>query len=224
MPRIVTWSEADGPVAAFADRLRSEHGGETVDVREGELAAALARAGAVVGRRSLLMALAPLPESLDPGPFTGHVGPMRAEPGRCAGALLRAFPPDHPDYDPAIADVAGAERALASYFAGTVIGPFLAEASSEATDPDGRIVGGLVIGRMPAEGSSPGGPWVTEVFVEPAQQGRGVGRALFARAVAEPGAAGETSLRLAVQVDNPARHLYVRLGFVTDSAWSRITL
>lgn len=199
MPRIVAWSEADGPVAAFAARLRAEHGGERVDVREGVLSAALTGSGAAVVRRSLLMALRPLPAALDPGPFPGNVGPMATRPDRCAGALLRAFPPDHSDYDPAIADLAGAERALASYFAGTVIGPFIADAS-------------------------PGGPWVTEVFVEPDQQGHGVGRALFARAVGELRVAGETSLRLAVQIDNPARHVYERLGFATDSAWSRLVL
>lgn len=224
MPRIVAWSEADGPVAAFAARLRGEHGGESVDVREGVLSAALTGSGAAVVRRSLLMALRPLPAALDPGPFPGNVGPMATRPDRCAGALLRAFPPDHSDYDPAIADLAGAERALASYFAGTVIGPFIADASSEATDPAGRVVGGIVISRMPADESSPGGPWVTEVFVEPDQQGHGVGRALFARAVGELRVAGETSLRLAVQIDNPARHVYERLGFATDSAWSRLVL
>ena len=224
MPRIVAWSEADGPVDGFADRLRAEHPGETVDVQEGPLAVALLDAGATVGRRSLLMGLDPLPESLDPGTFAGAVGPMRTEPGRYAGALLHAFPPDHPDYDPEIPDLAGAERALASYFSGAVIGPFLDQASSEATDPGGRVVGGIVIGRMPHDESSPGGPWVTEVFVEPDAQGTGVGRALFARAVAELRTAGEPSLRLAVQIDNPARHLYTRLGFATTSAWSRITL
>lgn len=224
MPRIVAWSEADGPVADFASRLRAEHGGETVDIRDGQLSAALVAGGASVGRRSFLMALDPLPEALDRGPFDGRVTVMRPEPERCAPALLHAFPPDHPDYDPAIADVAGAERAMASYFSGTVIGPFLADASSEATDLEGRVVGGIVIGRMPSDGSSPGGPWVTEVFVEPDQQGRGVGRALFARAVSELRAVGDSSLRLAVQVDNPARRLYARLGFATDSAWSRITL
>lgn len=224
MPRIATWSEADGPVAAHAARLRGEHAGETVDVEEGPFAAALADAGATVGRRSLLMALAPLPAAVDAGRFAGQVGLLRPEPARYAGALLRAFPPEHPDYDPAIPDLAGAERAMASYFDGSVIGPYLAAASSEAADGDGRVVGGLVVNRMPAHDDSPGGPWVTEAFVEPDAQGTGVGRALFARAVAELRTAGEPSLRLAVQIDNPAQHLYRALGFEVTSAWSRVTL
>src|SRR5690606_26963308 len=146
--------------------------------------------------RSVLMGLDPLPASLAPGPFTGAVGPMQPDPGRHAGALLRAFPPDHPDYDPAIPDVAGAQRARASYFPGAVSGPFLEQASSEAVSPDGAVVGGIVVARMPHDESSPGGPWVTEVFVEPAHQGAGIGRALFARAVAELRSSGEPSLRL----------------------------
>ena len=224
MARIVTWSEADGPVAVFAAQLRVDHPGEGVDVEEGPLAAALVAAGASVGRRSLLMGLDPLPETLEAGSFAGEVGPFRFEPERYAGALLRAFPPDHPDYDPDIPDLAGARAAVASYLDGRVIGPFLAAASSEATEPSGRLVGALVVNRMPEEEGSPGGPWVTEVFVEPDAQGSGAARALFARTVAELRTAGEPSLRLAVQIDNPARHVYARLGFDVTSAWSRLTL
>lgn len=223
MPRIVAWSEADGPVAAHAARLRADHGGEVVDVQDGALASALIEAGVTVGRRSYLMSLAPLPDGLAPGPFAGTAAPMRRDAGRYAGALLRAFPPDHVDYDPDIADEPAAERAMASYFDGSVIGPFL-PASSEAVDVDGQVLGGLVVNRMPEHDESPGGPWVTEVFVEPEVQGRGVGRALFARTVAELRAAGEPSLRLAVQVDNPAQHLYRSVGFTQTSAWSRVTL
>ena len=221
MPRIVSWSESDGPVDGYANRLRVEHAGETVDVEDGPLADALVAAGASVGRRSLLMAIDVATE-IDPGRFSGATTPMVTDPQRYAGALLRAFPPDHPDYDPDIPDLPGAERALASYFAGSVIGPFL-EASSEAT-VDGEVVGGIVIARMSADEASRGGPWVTEVFVEPTHQGAGVGRALFARAVTELRAAGESTLSLAVQIDNPARHVYARLGFEVRSAWSRITL
>ncbi|MGN6694112.1 MAG: GNAT family N-acetyltransferase [Aquihabitans sp.] len=223
MPRIVTWSEADGPVAAHAARLRAEHGGEVVDVQDGPLSSALLDAGATVGRRSYLMSLAPLPDSLDAGPFAGSDGPMRMDSWRYAGALLRAFPPDHADYDPAIADEPGAERAMVSYFNGSVIGPFL-PASCEAADASGRVLGGLVVNRMPEHDDSPGGPWVTEVFVEPDAQGQGIGRALFAATVMALRTTGERSLRLAVHRDNPAQHLYTSLGFTQTSAWSRITL
>lgn len=228
MPRIVAWSEADGPVAAFAARLRADHLGEVVDVREdGPLVGALVSAGATVGRRSFQMELAPLPTSLDAGPFAaagGTVGPMQLDPARYGGAVLRAFPPQHPDYDPSIPDLDAAVLAVASYVAGDVIGPFVAAASSEVVGEDGRVLGGLVVNRMPDHDGSPGGPWVTDVFVEPDAQGRGIGRALFARAVAELRDAGERSLRLAVQVDNPAQHLYRSLGFRTLATWSRTTL
>lgn len=222
--RIVGWSPADGPVDAVAQRLRNEHPGEVIDVRDPGLVDALAAAGAALGRRSLVMALAPLPDSMDEGRWSESVGPLIADPARHADALVRAFPPEHPDHDPAIADRAGAVRALESYFAGAVIGPHLADASSEAVDGDGRVVGGLVINRMPDHDESPGGPWVTDVFVEPEVQGRGVGRALFARAVSALRAAGEPTLRLAVHVDNPAQRLYADLGFQVSSAWCRITL
>lgn len=227
MPRIVTWSEADGPVAVHAARLRAEHPGAVVDVREGgPLAGALAAAGASVGRRSFQMELAPL-RSIEPGPFLaagGSVGRVRVEPARYAGPLLRAFPPHHPDYDPDIADLADAEAAFTSYVDGSVIGPFLADASSEAVDAQGQVVGGLVVNRMPDDDASPGGPWVTDVFVEPVAQGQGIGRALFARTVAQLRIGGDDALRLAVQIDNPAQRLYRSLGFQSLATWSRITL
>ena len=222
MPRIVSWSEADGSVTGFAQRLRVDHADETVDVEDGPLADALVAAGASVGRRSLLMAI-DVATPIDPGGFSGSTAAMVQDPDRYAGALLRAFPPDHPDYDPDIPDLAGARRALVSYFDGSVIGPLL-DASSEATVDGGEVVGGIVLALMPADEAGPGGPWVTDVFVEPTQQGAGVGRALFARALGELRAAGESTLRLAVQIDNPARHLYDRLGFEVRSSWSRITL
>lgn len=198
-----------------------------MDVEDGPLAETLVHAGATVGRRSLLLALglpagpAALGQPLPPG-IT--VRPMVADPERHAGALVRAFPPAHPDHDPDIADHAGAIRALQSYFDGSLMGPFLPDASAEAVADDGSVAGGLVVSRTPPAESHPGGPWVTDVFVEPEHQGRGIGAGLFGHAIAALTASGEPSLWLAVQVDNPAQHLYRRLGFEVRSRWTRFTL
>lgn len=224
--RILRWEPHLGPLDRFVAHERGQHPGEVVDVSDGPLADALVADGAAVGRRSLLMALDPLSELITaerPGGRGLEVGPLAGDPARLAPALVAAFPPEHPDHDPAVADLEGAELALASYVAGEVIGPFLAEASSVAT-VDGLVVGGLVLNRMPSDPTFPGGPWVTEVFVDPAHQGLGIGAALFARAVVVLEAAGEPRLGLSVQVDNPAQHVYARLGFAVVSRWARITL
>lgn len=192
------------------------------------MADALVRAGATVGRRSLLLSL-DLPRrnggaALPPCPHGITVQRMAAEPERHAGALVRAFPPEHPDHDPDIADHPGGIRALESYYDGSIMGPYLPDASAEAVNDRGVVAGGLVVSRTPPGESHPGGPWVTDVFVEPAFQGRGVGAALFAHTIAALTASGEPSLWLAVQVDNPARSLYLRLGFQVRSRWTRFTL
>ncbi|HET8682087.1 MAG TPA: GNAT family N-acetyltransferase, partial [Micromonosporaceae bacterium] len=55
--------------------------------------------------------------------------------------------------------------------------------------------------------------WVVQVGVRPDWRGRAVGAALVAEALRRMRAAGATEALLDVNVDNPARHLYPRLGF-----------
>jgi ribosomal protein S18 acetylase RimI-like enzyme len=59
------------------------------------------------------------------------------------------------------------------------------------------------------------GVWTVEQFqVAPEFQGAGVGAGVLREVIDEARAAGVT-LRLSVLKENPARHLYARLGFVT---------
>lgn len=57
-------------------------------------------------------------------------------------------------------------------------------------------------------------PEVT-VGVAHGQRRRGLGRALLATLLAQAAVDGHRRLSLSVEVDNPARHLYARLGFGT---------
>lgn len=79
---------------------------------------------------------------------------------------------------------------------------------------DETVVGAVVVTRL---GQAPwgwgGGPWVAELFVVPAHQGRGLGRALLMRAIAWSQAAGEARIGLIVTEGNPAERLYARAGF-----------
>jgi len=55
--------------------------------------------------------------------------------------------------------------------------------------------------------------WIDQVGVVPAARGRGLGGALVLAALGRMQAAGEIEAWLNVNVDNPARRLYERLGF-----------
>ncbi|MDQ7909508.1 GNAT family N-acetyltransferase [Phytohabitans sp. ZYX-F-186] len=73
-----------------------------------------------------------------------------------------------------------------------------------AAGPDGEGDAGFV---TCAEG------WIVQVGVAPSWRGRGVGGALVAEALRRMRAEGADHALLDVNVDNPAAHLYARLGF-----------
>jgi GNAT superfamily N-acetyltransferase len=75
---------------------------------------------------------------------------------------------------------------------------------------DGRVVAAILIGRF--DGEPPfGGPWVMELFRDPAHPG--TGRALLERALHRAADAGLPALGLAVTDGNPAARLYEAVGF-----------
>ncbi|MGW4464160.1 GNAT family N-acetyltransferase [Micromonospora sp. NPDC004704] len=55
--------------------------------------------------------------------------------------------------------------------------------------------------------------WIVQVGVRPQARGRGLGAALVVEALTRMRAAGSVEVLLDVNVDNPAAHLYRRLGF-----------
>lgn len=66
------------------------------------------------------------------------------------------------------------------------------------------------------------GGWITQVGVVPAARGRGFGACLVAEAVRRMRSAGETTITLNVNVDNPrAAALYRRLGFAYSGRRAR---
>jgi ribosomal protein S18 acetylase RimI-like enzyme len=56
--------------------------------------------------------------------------------------------------------------------------------------------------------------WIVQVGVVPAARGRGLGAALVGESLTRLRAAGCREAWLDVNVDNPAKELYLRLGFV----------
>lgn len=74
---------------------------------------------------------------------------------------------------------------------------------------DGAAAGRLILDRTPDA-------WcVVDIALLPAWRGRGIGTLLLQSVLAEAAAAGASAVTLMVDIDNPARRLYQRLGFVT---------
>ena len=83
---------------------------------------------------------------------------------------------------------------------------------------DGELAGCLTLVPGPggpyAETERPGEAGIRMLGVDPARQGRGVGRALMLAAIERARAAGARRLTLVVRADNPPAHaLYRGLGF-----------
>jgi len=159
-----------------------------------------------------------LPAELTVAPF----GPVSVS---LAATWLAAYPPTHPDHDPAVTDVVAAQADLDHFRTGEIIGPFLDALSATAVDAGGEARAGLVVCEMPPLDTTwPGGPWVADVFVHPAYAGRGVASALVRRAVARAADAGYSTVGLSVTDANPARSTYERLGFRRSASYWRISL
>jgi GNAT superfamily N-acetyltransferase len=205
-------SSRDGVSADIvADAVITQLRGHRLSMREGDLARALEARGAELVRASSLMVLG-LPAEGSPagGVDLRPIGHTLDEYGEL---LRRAYPPDHPDHEMMEATLEGAVTTVRGYLSGEIVGPLIPEASAEARDGDGRLVGLIVISEMPGDDEYEGSPWITDICVDPAAQGRGVGRALLGHAITTVSAQGRSTLGLAVTQGSPARPLYEALGF-----------
>ena len=147
--------------------------------------------------------------------FAEHVmridlGPAPAAPTWPAGTTLESW--DHANVGRfhAVYEVSFRERPGFRLDAGPWIG-FVA-------DDDEFRPQWSVLATLPGAGDAgfvtAGVGWIVQVGVVPAARGRGLGAALLLESLSRMRAAGEAEAWLDVNVDNRARHLYERLGFV----------
>ena len=167
-----------------------------------ELARALLDAGATKRRHARLMThdLRDVPAEADP-----RVVPLTVGAAELTPVYRRAYRPDHPDYA-----FASEADPLGPLLAGEVIGPPLA--CSRMALVDGRVYGAAIVNAFPGEPPA-AGPWLAELFRDPACPG--IGRALLRGALTAAAADGLPALGLAVSGGNPAAELYLAEGFTT---------
>ena len=221
-PRAVVHAAADSPVADLADAALAALPGHRVIVDTAALADALVDRGLTLVRAASLMVLPlPVPSPGAPAPDV-ELRPLQDTPEAYGEVMRRAYPPDHPDHEHGDATPEGAAATIRGYLSGEIVGPVIAEASAEAR-LDGTLAGVNVVSEMPDDDEFAGGPWITDLFVHPAAQCRGVGWALLAHAIHRLSAAGRPTLGLAVTRGNPAQRLYEALGFVVlGTRWNLV--
>jgi GNAT superfamily N-acetyltransferase len=186
------------PLSRVAEAILAELAGWRVAAGE-PLGAALLEAGGQLFRHAHVYThdLAVVPE---PPP---RAVPLRHDAAALVPAYLAAYGPDHPDA-PSRADE-DPEEELRKILEGGALGPLL-DCSAAVLDGD-RVVAAAIVTDVPGEPPF-GGPWVSEVFRDPAHPG--TGRAVLEYALAR---VGGPALSLAVTEGNPAIGLYERLGF-----------
>jgi GNAT superfamily N-acetyltransferase len=136
---------------------------------------------------------------------------------RIAALMVSAYPPGHADHRFDTTD--HAVRSIRMVAHDEVLGPYL-HVSQVAVHGHTIIGAALVVDRP---GRAPeGGPWLLDIFRDPASPLRGVGRALLTGALHAAGEDGLTSLSLAVSHSNTnAYDLYGSLGFVDhEQSWT----
>jgi hypothetical protein len=191
----------DAGIDELRDACLRELRGWTV-VAPIELARTLLAAGGTQRRHAQLMThdLRDVPADVDP-----RVVPLAAGAAELLPAHRAAYQPGHPDYE-----FARQEDPLGPLMAGEVIGPVLP--CSRMALVDGTIAGAAIVNAFPGEPPH-AGPWLAELFRDPAHPG--IGRALLRGVLTQAAADDLPALGLVVTGGNRAAELYLAEGFRT---------
>ena len=216
------WRPGDVPVDAAVDVSLRQLGGYAVSTSDAELVDGLVAAGAETLRHAHVMAhdLATVPDPPSVEGLSIHgIGPQQVarHAARLGELNLAAYPVDHPDHEHETVDAAAGEMLAVSR--GELLGPVL-PVSQVAVSRHTLIGAALIVDRP---GNTPeGGPWVLDIFRDPAAPVKGVGRALLVAVLVAAKETGLPSVTLVVSHTNAnARALYGALGFVDhEQSWT----
>lgn len=139
------------------------------------------------------------------------------DPEQLRATYAAAYPPGHPDHDMSMFED------LQALMAGTLMGPLL-PASAVLIDTD-RGVGVAAVLAHDCPGDPPEeGPWISEVFRDPAPAYRGIGTLLLRHVLWSSAEAGLPALGLAATTGNHAAQVYENIGFVRTARWVDLLL
>ncbi|WP_405493397.1 GNAT family N-acetyltransferase [Streptomyces sp. NBC_00096] len=222
----IRWADdlrlADGASpAAAAERVVVDLAGWGVTTRA-PLGAELAGRGAHAERRfdTYTHALRASPRPPEPVRLPEDLAPLPAaavDPAALRAAYRAAYPADHPDHG---MSTPGDLEALMD---GTLMGPLL-PTSTVLIDTARRAAVAAVLahdcpGAPPLEG-----PWISEVFRDPAPAYRGAGSLLLRHVLWLSAEAGLPALGLSVTAGNRAARTYESAGFIRTAQWADLCI
>ncbi len=218
------WRPASVPVSLASSAVLAALPGHAFSTSEPALVAALCDAGATELRHAHAMShsLRVVPDvAADPRIVVEQLTSVQLDrhAERLGELSVAAYPTTHPDH--AHDSVGSAVAELRAIARGELLGPYLEQ--SRVALADGDIVGACLL--VDREGVPPdGGPWVIDVFRDPARPLAGVGTALLVGVLAAARSAGFAGLSLAVSHANvKAFNLYHALGFIeTGQGWTLV--
>jgi GNAT superfamily N-acetyltransferase len=203
-------------VADAAAATRAQLAGWQLTTQDDALAQALIATGATLTRHAFIMS-SDLIATTDQGSslesFVLLPMPVSADIESWAHALdswRAAFPPGHPDYIDMSND-GDAVQFFTRLVDGSEMGP-LHRSSCLLANPQGRALAGIIVNLRSGEPPR-GGPWISDIWRDPALRGSGVGPALIERSKRQLADDGYTALTLAVTASNDAHRSYERAGF-----------
>jgi GNAT superfamily N-acetyltransferase len=218
------WRPGDVPLADAVSESMRQLPGHAVSTSDAELVEAWQAAGAEELRHAHVMShdLAGI-ETLQSGASADlHTHRLtRAQllrhEDRIGTVMLSAYPPGHPDHR--FTSVEHAVRSLRMVANDEVLGPFLDV--SQVAVVDHTLIGAALIVNRP--GNVPeGGPWVLDIFRDPASPAKRVGRALLLAVLSAAKQSDLPSMTLVVSHSNTnAIALYTSLGFAHhEESWT----
>ncbi|MCM2416819.1 hypothetical protein [Streptomyces sp. RKAG293] len=161
-------------------------------------------------------ALAASPQPPEPVRLPDNLAPLPAsavDPGKLRAAYEAAYPARHPDHG------MSTFKDLKALMDGTLMGPLLpASTVLVDTERDSCVAAALAHdcpGAPPLEG-----PWISEIFRDPAPAYRTAGALLLRRVLWLSAEAGLPAIGLSVTGGNHAARLYEAVGFVRTEQWA----
>ncbi|WP_328298380.1 GNAT family N-acetyltransferase [Streptomyces sp. NBC_00435] len=222
----IRWADdlrlADGASpGAAAERVVVDLAGWGVTARA-PLGAALVERGARAERRfdTYTHALRASPRPPEPVRLPENLAPLPAatvDPSTLRAAYGAAYPADHPDHG------MSTPEDLDALMDGTLMGPLLP--TSTVLVDTGRGTGVAAVLAHDCPGTPPmEGPWISEVFRDPAPAYRGAGSLLLRHVLWLSAEAGTPALGLSVTAGNHAARLYEGAGFVRTAQWADLRI